>query len=141
MGLTVLTFGDGETGGPLQAWVNEFVYAMGRWQDFDLIAQDRSETLVLALCCLPDEWPQQERLFRKGRGADREQWSRVSANYGRFRSAEPAEKLVAVAQALRDAIGQLPGKAISEDQRQGFIAALEYARLDLLQSPERHPRG
>lgn len=140
MPLKVLTFGDGGNGQQLSAWVDEFVYAMGGQYNLDDVAVGKAELIVLALSCLPSEWPIGEGTSRKGRGSGRELWSHARIDYMRFNGGSALERIDEIAETLVKALKQVPTVKLAPGDLEKFSAAVAFAVQDLRMRPERHPR-
>ncbi|WP_150126866.1 hypothetical protein [Sphingomonas panacis] len=131
MPISLLTFGDAEFGRSLQDWGNEFVYAMGVNFNFDEANYGPSETIVLAIVCLPPE------MAGIGNGtslkrSSSEFWSTFEADYVAFSSRLPANKISAVATALVGAIQQIPEKWMPVEAKDNFTQATRVAAASLL---------
>ncbi|MEO9131572.1 MAG: hypothetical protein ABI240_10220 [Sphingomonas sp.] len=139
MPISLLTFGDAEFGRSLHDWGNEFAYAMGADFDFGKANYGRSETIVLAIVCLPPD------MARIGNGtslkrSSSEFWSTFEADYAVLSSRPAASKISAVATALVGAIQQIPDKRMPAEAKEDFVLATKAAAAILLAQPDRHPR-
>src|ERR1700712_2603920 len=122
MPISLLTFGDAESGRTLQDWGNEFVYTMGANFNFDKADYGPTETIVLAIVCLP---PAMAGIGNSTslRQSSSEFWSTFEADYVAFSSRLPANKISAVATALVSAIQQIPEKRMPVGAKENFTQA------------------
>ena len=139
MSIQLLTFGDVELGRSLHDWGNEFAYAMGAFFDFERDDFGRKATIALAIVCLPPAMAGMGNRTVLKRSAS-EFWSTFEADYEAFSSRSAANKISAIATALKGAIQQIPDSRMPAVVKEEFIKAISLAATKLLGEPARHPR-
>ena len=122
MPLTILTFGDPDTGQPLSKLANELAYAMGAELDLSSLPIPTSDLIVLSLICVD---PNRGIIPNKTRHrrADKEFRSSFNVDYRTFSQGNPVAKIGAIADALIAAADQVPTTIMPEDTKVAFRRA------------------
>ena len=140
MGITWLTFSDALNGRRLMEWVNEVLYSIGPYADFDKLSLPTGEQIVLALVCLPPSLAGAAKYGTSKKRAAGEFWSTVEVDYDGFNSDDPCRKVESIALALVDAIQQVPDARLPIQLKADILAAIAAGATDLRNNPRRHPR-
>ncbi len=139
MAISVLKFSDAQAGQSFSRWVDEFVYAVGAFFDFDTVSLPKPDVLVLSLICLPPHLNSMRTgtSFRRAAG---EFWSSAVVDHDPFVTADVGQRIAAIRDGMSKAIQQIPTSRLPEALKVRCLAAIDAAAVHLSREPGHHPR-